>query len=110
MRSSAFFVVGLISAAYLVALLIVLISMFSGDMPFIYFLAKKTLDWHAWLVVSLAMIIFAAVPLSLIMALVRMISHTERDESARGAQLVTPQIEMLKICLNALKQSGKYSG
>lgn len=103
MRDKAFWVFGVISVAYLSTLLILLICTFTGRAPLLYWLAtSSTVDWHAWLIIGLALVIFAAVPLSLVMALVRMISHSEGEESRRS-QLVTPQVEMLRICLDMLK-------
>lgn len=106
LRNTAFMVFGGLCVAFLIALLCLLIDLFSLDSPLLYVFAKMKVDWHAWLIVAIALVIFAAVPLSLAMALMRMIANrTEADEKSDYA-IKTPQLEAIKIMADTIKTLG----
>lgn len=99
MRWVAFSVIGIVSFMFLMALLGVLMSIFSAEDP-PAILTVQAADWHAWVFVGLALVVFAMIPLSLLMALVRMISANE-EEAAEGIK--SPSIEAGKLLYGMIK-------
>lgn len=101
MRWWAFGVLGTVCIAYLITLLIALARIFFCD------ILPKVIptgsDWHTLVLVGIALVVFAAVPLSLAMALVRMISEGGPD--AEKPSLKTPQLEAIKIAFELLKSA-----
>lgn len=99
LRKPAFYTLGGAALVYLAALLIVLSCLLSSQTS-IAVISRAT-DWHFLLIVGVALVIFAAVPLSLALAAVRMISPPSNDKQELG--ITTPQIELLKAFVEAAK-------
>lgn len=102
-RAIAFVAYGTTCLIFLCALLNVLKGMFSLEIPLLYLFAKQGVDWHAWLLVGVGLVIFAAVPLSLSMALMKMIAEKNDDKKEYG--MTTPHIEALKIVADIVKNA-----
>lgn len=90
-------IAGIACAAYLIGLACFLARFFAMELPIVAALvAGEKMDWHVWFILALAMVILAAVPLTLAHAIVRMIS-SEKSDSDDGAKVVTPQLELAKV-------------
>lgn len=100
MRWAAFFGIGLISGLYLLALLCVMWRLFGSDYLPAVLGATPSFDWHILVMIGAALVIFAAIPLSLVMALVRMIS--EQKPEGNG-EIKIPSTELTKVLVDALK-------
>jgi hypothetical protein len=107
MRLAAFMILGMMSIYFLFSLLEFLESMLRFDSPILDLMIDREMDWHVWLVLGLALLTFAAVPLTLTMALLRMINPSNKDDAEKSLGLVTPQLELAKLCVEALKQAVK---
>lgn len=100
MRLIAFNVVGVLSALYLLCLLCVLWRFFDGELLASVIGAQRgTLNWHLLVLTGIALVIFAAIPLSLVMALVKMISDKDEDAS----NIKTPTVELGKVLYDLIK-------
>ena len=102
MRWVAFLVLGGITSVFLCSLLSFLNTLLSMESPVLAVLTQPGVDWHVWLVMILGLVIFAAVPLSLAAALVKMISSGEKDEE-KTSNLVLPTTELAKRVLETIK-------
>lgn len=63
-------------------------------------------DWHVLTFLGIALIVFASVPLSLALAILKMVSQpgiADSKESRDDAVLTTPQLELLKAIIDAFK-------
>lgn len=98
LRKSAFWTVGITSGVYLVALLYTLLAFFHRG-----WLAKiievEELNSYVLVLIGVVLTLFAAVPLTLIMGLVKMIS--EKSDSDAGAGIKLPNGEMAKLLFDA---------
>ncbi|MCF3492626.1 hypothetical protein GUV62_07890 [Stenotrophomonas maltophilia] len=102
MRRLAFNVVGGVSALYVIVLLCVLWRFFDGRLlASILGAPGANLDWHMLVLIGVALVIFAAIPLSLAMALVKMIS--ESSTKADSFDLKMPNTELGKVLLELFK-------
>lgn len=100
MRWTAFLGVGVISAIYLLALLCVMWRLFGSEYLPAVIGATPKFDWHILVMIGVALVIFAAIPLSLVMALVRMISEQKPDGNG---DIKIPATELAKVLVDALK-------
>lgn len=102
MRKLAFYVVGGISGVYVLVLLCVLWRFFDGRLlASILGAPGGHLDWHMLVLIGIALVIFAAIPLSLTMALMKMISEASAD--TEGSDFKTPNSELGKVLLELFK-------
>ncbi|AZR24411.1 hypothetical protein C9397_14400 [Xanthomonas vasicola pv. vasculorum] len=103
-RRWAFYAVGVASLAYLVMLPIAIFFVVDDNSLAILASARGA-GWHVILLTGLVLVILAAVPLSLTLALVRMISSgkQDNDEGNRNPGITTPQIELVKAMLDMVK-------
>ncbi|WP_341809384.1 hypothetical protein WMO32_01730 [Xanthomonas oryzae pv. oryzicola] len=102
LRGRAFACLGVACMVYLVCLLIALLSMTDNSSLALLLRADGT-NWHALMLLGLILVIFAAVPLSLAMALVKMISRADQEGSSKGSGITTPQLELFKVFLEMVK-------
>jgi len=101
MRWFAFFFIGIIAGIYLIFLFFALHSILLGG-GFTEILEKvNSSNWHAIFVISIALVVFSAVPLSLLMAIVRMISEQKFD----SADMKLPATEFVKICVDEARKA-----
>ncbi|KFN42314.1 hypothetical protein N789_14065 [Arenimonas oryziterrae DSM 21050 = YC6267] len=104
LRGSAFRLLGLMSFAYLVALLVILIGFFNAEKaPAII---SHAWNWHVYVLVGIVLIVFAAIPLTLAMALVKMITE-KPDDKWEVADIKTPNVELAKIFADFIKTLGR---
>lgn len=102
MRKLAFYVVGGLSGVYVLVLLCVLWRFFDGRLlASILGAPGGHLDWHMLVLIGIALVIFAAIPLSLTMALMKMISEATTD--SEGSDFKTPNTELGKVLLELFK-------
>ncbi len=102
MRKLAFYVVGGLSGVYVLVLLCVLWRFFDGRLlASILGAPGGHLDWHMLVLIGVALVIFAAIPLSLTMALMKMISEASTD--SEGSDFKTPNSELGKVLLELFK-------
>jgi len=99
MRWWAFGVVGAVSGLYLLVLLCVLWRFFDGRLIAAMVGAGPSLNWHVLVLVGIALVIFAAIPLTLLMALVRMISEQRAEPDA----IKMPATELAKLFFETAK-------
>lgn len=101
MRWFAFGFAGAVAVCYLIALLLVLYRLLDpAGMAAVLGAPSASAGWHGLVLVGIVIVIFAAIPLSLTMALVKMISDRQQDEELA---LKTPSTELGKILLDLLK-------
>ncbi len=102
MRRLAFNVVGGVCVLYVLVLLCVLWRFFDGRLlASILGAPGGHLDWNLLVLIGVALVVFAAIPLSFTMALVKMISDSSsQDESF---ELKTPNTELGKVLLELIK-------
>lgn len=101
MRVAAFIVLGALIAAFLIVLLLVLLNLLSSEFLSVLVKGGATMNWHILVFAGAALAVFAAVPLSLAMALVKMIS-VEQNCDADG-NYKTPTTELGKVILDLIK-------
>jgi hypothetical protein len=106
MRWWAFGVVGSVCGIYLLALLCVLWRFFDGHLIAAMLGANDTLNWHVLVLIGMALVIFAAVPLTLVMALVRMISEQVREPDT----IKMPTTELAKLFFETAKSMFSATG
>lgn len=107
MRLLAFYVVGILSTAYLLCLLCVLWRFFDGELlAAVIGASRGGINWHLLVLIGIALVIFAAIPLSLVMALVKMISDKDED----GSNIKTPTVELGKVLYDLIKGFVASSG
>lgn len=100
LRKVAFWTVGVTGGLYLIALLWTLWGFFHrGGLYALLFLARGQ-DWHVLILVGVVLTIFAAIPITLVMGLVRMIS--ERDDPGSKSNVKTPNGEFIRLLAEAL--------
>lgn len=101
MRWVAFIGLGGLIALFLFILLCTLVDLL--DRNFLLRLVEKgaELNWHVLVFSGVAIAVFAAVPLSLAMALVKMISLTQHSDSSGDYK--TPTTELGKVILDLIK-------
>jgi hypothetical protein len=100
MRWAAFLSLGAITCAYLLFLLGALRQFVAGKtLAAVLGASSLPTDWHMLVLIGIVFVIFAAVPLSLAMSLVKMIS--EKNEDAAGFK--TPTTEAGKLFLDFCK-------
>ncbi len=101
MRFIAFVGIGAFVSLFLLALLAALCRLLSLDSLTVVLGLSSNYQWHSLVFVSVLVAVFAAIPLSLAMALVKMIS--EKDGHGDGGDLKTPSTELGKVILDLLK-------
>lgn len=102
LRNVAFYAVGALTALYVLVLLCVLWRFFDGRLlSSIIGASSGSLDWHVLVLIGIALVIFAAVPLSFTMALVKMIS--DRSDCSDEVALKTPSTELGKVLLDLFR-------
>lgn len=99
MRLLAFSSLGLVCLAYLVLLLIFLYKFFLCPPDFIKNPGTST---HVYVLIGLAIIIMAAVPLSIALSLVKMTADTNYSKDDE-AVLTTPNLEIIKVIIDNCK-------
>jgi membrane protein implicated in regulation of membrane protease activity len=102
MRRWAFFVMGGLVVCYLVALLAVLLISFFHNKFLLAALVVPNANWHVLVLIGIAIIVFAAIPLTLAMALVKMISSSHEDAEA---QITLPNAQLVTLLIDALKHA-----
>ena len=98
MRRIAFYALGGVCLIYLFVLLCTLYRLLGDPQKF---LPSGESAVHSTVIIGIAMVIFAAVPLSLAMSLVRMTSDSK--ENSKETPLTTPHLEFLKAVIEAVK-------
>lgn len=101
MRWVAFIGMGVFVSLFLLALLAALCRLLSLDSLTVVLGLSTDYQWHSLVFVSVLIAVFAAIPLSLAMALVKMIS--EKEDQNDGIDLKTPSTELGKVILDLLK-------
>ncbi len=102
MRRLAFNVVGGVCVLYVLVLLCVLWRFFDGRLlASVLGAPGGHLDWHLLVLIGVALVVFAAIPLSFTMALVKMISDSSSQEDS--FELKTPNTELGKVLLELIK-------
>lgn len=96
MRRFAFGAFGLVCLAYFVFLLCILKGFYYGDSSTVKVLLAEQANWHTLIFLGVITAIFAAIPLSLTMALVKMISAPGGEDNNTKIPLITPQVELLR--------------
>jgi hypothetical protein len=96
----AFGVAGTLGTLYLLVLLWVLWCLMDGRFLAALVGASDSLNWHILVLLGIVLVIFAAIPLSLVMALVEMISEREAEP---GMDIRTPSTELGRILYDLLK-------
>ncbi|UYK72562.1 hypothetical protein [Xanthomonas sacchari] len=102
LRGQAFVWLGVACLVYLGCLLIALLSLIDNSSLALLLRTDGT-NWHALILLGLILVIFAAVPLSLAMALVKMISRADQETGGKGSGITTPQLELFKVFLEMVK-------
>ncbi|KAB7767588.1 hypothetical protein CKY51_10995 [Xanthomonas maliensis] len=105
MRWTAFICLGGLIALFLFVLLLTLVELL--DRTFLLKLVEqgKELNWHILVFGGVVVAVFAVVPLSLAMALVKMISLSQHSDA--GGDYKTPTTELGKIVLELIKSVAK---
>ncbi len=107
MRQVAFYSAGALSAVYLVCLLCVLWKFFDGELlAAIIGASQDEVNWHILVLIGIGLVIFAAIPLSLVMAVVKMVSGKDEDTS----DIKTPTSELGKVLYELVKGFIEKSG
>lgn len=101
MRWIAFGVLGVLCSIYLVCLVVALTTLFLN--PETLAIVSTVKDWHFLTLLGIALVIFAAIPLSLSLALVRMISGKGPGDEKQELSITTPQLELFKVIIEAAK-------
>lgn len=101
MRWVAFIGIGAFVALFLFILLFTLVALLDREMILRLVSPDAVLNWHVLVFFGLLVAVFAAIPLSLAMALVKMIS--ERDSSPEDSGLKMPSTELGKVILDLMK-------
>jgi len=101
MRGDAFAWLGGTCLVYLLFLLIAIFALL--DDGSLALLLRSGANWHALVLIGLILVIFAAVPLSLAMALVKMISRAGQESDQKAAGITTPQLELFKVFVEMVK-------
>ncbi|WP_416203727.1 hypothetical protein [Xanthomonas euvesicatoria] len=103
-RRWAFYVVGGASLVYLIMLPIAIFCVVD-DHSLAILASARGAGWHVILLTGLVLVILAAVPLSLTLALVRMISSGKQEDDGSNGNpgITTPQIELFKAMLEMVK-------
>jgi hypothetical protein len=101
MRFWAFIGIGAMSILFLLVLLGVLCQFFDGRLIASALGASSLNGWHALILIGVALAIFAAIPLTLLMALVRMISEPGADADT----IKLPTTELAKLCFESIKSA-----
>ncbi|WP_144774321.1 MULTISPECIES: hypothetical protein [unclassified Luteimonas] len=101
MRWVAFGGIGFISLIFVLCLLVVMSRILHWEAESVPRILRDAKDWHAWAFVGACLVIFAAIPLSLMMALIRMISVDQEDPGA--AEIRTPATELGKVLIELFK-------
>lgn len=86
---------------FFLLLVAVFCKIFFGDL-LVALVGAATNDssWHALIFLGGSIVLLAAIPLSLAMAVVRMISDRDKDE---GIEVKTPNVELGKVLVDLLK-------
>lgn len=92
-------------AIYLIGLGLFLIQFYNMELDIVRFLIEnKVTEWYAWVVFALTIVILSSVPLTLAIALMRMISSDKNDDGS-GQAIVTPQLELVKTLVSILHKA-----
>lgn len=108
LRKDAFYWIGGVCLVYLIALLIILICLLATRSPLVLALLSNnpTPNWHPLIVMSVALVILATVPLSLGLGLLHMASEG-RSESSEKNGVKIPSAVLLKVLMDAALKTGK---
>ncbi|WP_372177502.1 hypothetical protein ACCQ23_21390 [Xanthomonas axonopodis pv. phyllanthi] len=101
MRWVAFISLGGLIALFLFTLLCTLVELLDRDFLLKLISEGKELNWHILAFSGVAITVFAAIPLSLAMALVKMISLAQHSDA--GGDYKTPTTELGKVILDLIK-------
>lgn len=108
MRKVAFYTTGILSTIYLLCLLCVLWKFFDGELlASVIGASKNEVNWHVLVLIGIGMVIFAAIPLSLIMAVVKMVSGKNEETND---DIKTPAMELGKALYELVKGFVEKSG
>lgn len=100
MRWWTFWAVGLICFAYFGGLLAMLLRLLSSKyLVAVLSAVPENWNWHVLTLLGVALVVFAAVPLSLGMALMKMIS----DKADETYGMTTANAELGKVCVDFLR-------
>jgi hypothetical protein len=100
MRGLAFLVLGVVCVVYFIALLLALNQIVTPELLAIVEMAK---DWHVLLILGMGLFLLATVPLSLTLAIVKMISDKDDGKSKNELSITSPQLEIVKLIIEAAK-------
>ena len=103
MRFIAFYSLGVTSLLYLLLLLCVLWRFFEIEGLAAIVGASTDSNWHVLVLMGLGFAAFSAIPLSLLISLMRMISD-KPDEKSEDISITSTHAEGLKLLLSLLKQ------
>lgn len=101
MRWFAFWGFGILCVLFLLILMVSLAALLV-DRKILAVITHAS-DWHFVALLSVAILALTSVPLTLSIALVKMISHSHKSSDAMPMSLTTPQIEFFKLIVEAIK-------
>jgi len=101
-RWSAFIFIGLVVAAFFGMLLTAFYKLFFGTyLVEAITAANDSWQWHVLVFLGVALVLLAAIPLSLSLAMVKMIEDGRQEESGSGVK--TPSVELVKALADIFK-------
>lgn len=110
-RWIAFWGISFVSFIFFGMLIFIFYQIISDDyLPVIIGAADKTWQWHILVFLGGALVLAAAVPLSLAMALVKMISDTDKGGNESSSDLKAPGIELAKAIIDLCKSVSSSLG
>jgi hypothetical protein len=101
LRTSAFYGFGALASIFLIAFCFVVAKLLTSEQ--LLAILSGSHEWHFITVLGIALVSFAAVPLSMVLALLKMISADDSSETKEEISLTTPQVEFLKIVVEMVK-------
>lgn len=101
MRWVAFIGIGMFVGFFLFILICTFVELVNQKMVLELLRNKEELNWHTLVFFSIMIAMFAAIPLSLAMALVKMIS--EKDHKSDDVELKMPTTELGRVILDLLR-------
>lgn len=106
----AFLGLGIVCLAFLLFLMMIMYDMITDKEALA--VVVHAADWHVLTFLGIALIVFASVPLSIALAILRMVSQggpTENKESKEELALTTPQLELVKTVIVEVTKALKGS-
>jgi hypothetical protein len=102
MQWVAFVGLGCLCMYFLIALAVSLRSFFTNKETLA--IIAQSRDWHTLTLLGIAIVVFAIVPLSIALALVKMVSSSDNQgDKKEEIALTTPQLELFKLIVETAK-------